>query len=365
MFKDYYLILGVKQDASFEAIRAAYELKSKGWHPERHPDCDVTNKLLDVNEAYVILKDAAKRQRYDKEYVRYRVLNDAWRTEEYVMQDEMLQEDIKQARQAAHALVSEFMLSYYKKASRKARPGCGTTVFYFLIVTIFLAVIKLALETWYEDKANVVQHSEVASEPTSQTVDVSSSSAPWQTPASWRRYEFGNGACSIAFPGTVELYETYTPEELGVSSLEDQFRNKTDGELAVFLCKGLADESYDDYCCATIVYVAGRSGDYLKTYETEDLDRAARSALRELVVEHLGAYRLLSEPTYRWIDIQGIKALEIKYRKSGEKDGSVAVAQYLLNNYSKLFRIEVACREQDKSSWSSDWNNVIRTFRWE
>lgn len=363
MFKDYYLILGVKQDASFEAIRAAYELKSKGWHPERHPDCDVTNKLLDVNEAYVILKDAAKRQRYDKEYVRYRVLNDAWRTEEYVMQDEMLQEDIKQARQLAHALVSEFMLSYYKNASRKSRPGCGTAVFYFLIVTIFLAVIMLALETWYEDKANAVQRSEVASEPTSQTVDVSSSSAPWQPPTSWKRYEFGNGACSIAVPSTVELRQ-----ESDAYTQRSQIGGSYSPNAAVFQQKGLSSnsaEAFKHYCRIIVQYAAGRAGDFLRATDTTPIDRDERAVLREMVLDQLGSYNLLNEPTYRWIDIQGIKALEIKYRRSGDQNNTTSVAMYLLWNYSEIAQVTVAYRESERNLWMPDMGNVIRTFRWE
>lgn len=356
MFKDYYLILGVKQDASFEAIRAAYELKSKGWHP----DCDVTNKLLDVNEAYVILKDAAKRQRYDKEYVRYRVLNDAWRTEEYVMQDEILQEDIKQARQSAHALVSEFMLSYYKKASRESRPGCGTAVFYLLIVTILLAVIKLALGTLVEDKANVVQHSEVASEPTSQSVDVSSSSAAWQTPTSWKRYELGNGACSIAVPSTVTSDATYAKQLKAKSASYG-----VNADFAVFQRPGVVHgESYEDYCFITVVYIAGKAGEFLSAQEMDPLDQNTKAALRNMIQQELHPYCVIGEPTCRWIDLQGIKALEVKCRGRDQENIMVGT-MYFLNNYSEMVRVAILYSANAKSSLSSDWNNVIRTFRWE
>ena len=68
MFKDYYKILGVTHLASPADIKRAYRDMSMKWHPDRNPNEDVTSIMQDINEAYAILKDKSKRDRYDLEY---------------------------------------------------------------------------------------------------------------------------------------------------------------------------------------------------------------------------------------------------------------------------------------------------------
>ena len=68
MFKDYYKILGISRQASFQDIKSAYRAMSIKWHPDKNPNSDVTSIMQDINEAYAILKDEEKRERYNKEY---------------------------------------------------------------------------------------------------------------------------------------------------------------------------------------------------------------------------------------------------------------------------------------------------------
>ena len=68
MFKDYYKILGVSQQASIQEIKSAYRNMSMKWHPDKNPGVNVTEIMQDINEAYSILKDKIQRDRYDQEY---------------------------------------------------------------------------------------------------------------------------------------------------------------------------------------------------------------------------------------------------------------------------------------------------------
>lgn len=65
-YKDYYETLGVDRSASQEAIKKAYRKLAKKYHPDLHPD-DRSNdeKFKEVNEAYEVLGDKEKRQKYD------------------------------------------------------------------------------------------------------------------------------------------------------------------------------------------------------------------------------------------------------------------------------------------------------------
>ncbi len=65
--KDYYGILGIDQTADLVEMRAAYRKLALQYHPDRNKDNPAaTEKMKDINEAYAILSDPAKRQEYDE-----------------------------------------------------------------------------------------------------------------------------------------------------------------------------------------------------------------------------------------------------------------------------------------------------------
>ncbi|XP_059433676.1 uncharacterized protein LOC132166841 isoform X1 [Corylus avellana] len=64
--KDYYKVLEVDYDASEEKIRLNYRRLALKWHPDKHKgDSAVTAKFQEINEAYEVLSDPAKRLDYD------------------------------------------------------------------------------------------------------------------------------------------------------------------------------------------------------------------------------------------------------------------------------------------------------------
>lgn len=68
MAEDYYDILGVSKDASKDEIKKAYRKKAKKYHPDRNPDNaeEAREKFKKISEAYEVLADEEKRQRYDR-----------------------------------------------------------------------------------------------------------------------------------------------------------------------------------------------------------------------------------------------------------------------------------------------------------
>ena len=65
--RDYYEVLGVKKDASAEEIKKAYRKITKENHPDLHPgDKACEERFKEANEAYEVLSDEEKRQRYDQ-----------------------------------------------------------------------------------------------------------------------------------------------------------------------------------------------------------------------------------------------------------------------------------------------------------
>lgn len=66
-FQDYYETLGVGRDATAEQIRKAYRTLARKHHPDvNQGDKSSEEKFKRINEAYEVLKDPEKRQRYDQ-----------------------------------------------------------------------------------------------------------------------------------------------------------------------------------------------------------------------------------------------------------------------------------------------------------
>ncbi|OIW05571.1 hypothetical protein TanjilG_23357, partial [Lupinus angustifolius] len=65
-FKDYYKVLEVDYDATDENIKLNYRRLALKWHPDKHKgDNAATAKFQEINEAYTVLSDPAKRLDYD------------------------------------------------------------------------------------------------------------------------------------------------------------------------------------------------------------------------------------------------------------------------------------------------------------
>ncbi|CAN0437485.1 unnamed protein product, partial [Phaeothamnion confervicola] len=65
-FKDYYETLGVSRDASGDNIKRAYRKLARKYHPDVSKEADCEAHFKDVQEAYEVLKDADKREAYDR-----------------------------------------------------------------------------------------------------------------------------------------------------------------------------------------------------------------------------------------------------------------------------------------------------------
>ncbi|MGD2065059.1 MAG: DnaJ domain-containing protein [Dehalococcoidia bacterium] len=66
--KDYYAILGVSEKASRDEIRRAFRKLAMKYHPDKNLGNEqwAGAEFKEINEAYAVLGDEAKRQRYDR-----------------------------------------------------------------------------------------------------------------------------------------------------------------------------------------------------------------------------------------------------------------------------------------------------------
>ncbi|MCH8192476.1 MAG: molecular chaperone DnaJ [Planctomycetes bacterium] len=65
--QDYYKVLGVQKNASADEVKRAYRALAMKYHPDKNPgDKAAEGKFKNCAEAYEVLSDAEKRQRYDQ-----------------------------------------------------------------------------------------------------------------------------------------------------------------------------------------------------------------------------------------------------------------------------------------------------------
>ena len=65
-YTDYYEVLGVPRDADQDAIRRAYRKLARQYHPDLNSDSDAEDRFKELGEAYEVLSDPDKRERYDR-----------------------------------------------------------------------------------------------------------------------------------------------------------------------------------------------------------------------------------------------------------------------------------------------------------
>src|SRR5688572_32077022 len=77
-FKDYYATLGVTKAASEKEIKQAFRKLARKFHPDVNPgDKAAEAKFKELNEAYEVLGDAAKRKKYDELGANWRMYEQA------------------------------------------------------------------------------------------------------------------------------------------------------------------------------------------------------------------------------------------------------------------------------------------------
>lgn len=66
MARSFYDVLMVAPGADRELITVVYRHLAKRYHPDRDPSPEAARRMVELNEAYAVLGDPAKRSQYDR-----------------------------------------------------------------------------------------------------------------------------------------------------------------------------------------------------------------------------------------------------------------------------------------------------------
>ncbi len=73
-WKNYYDILQVNQNAKLSEIKRAYKRLAKSSHPDTTTDSTATDSMAEINEAFEILSNSAKRAAYNRVFTARSIL---------------------------------------------------------------------------------------------------------------------------------------------------------------------------------------------------------------------------------------------------------------------------------------------------
>jgi DnaJ-class molecular chaperone len=77
-FKDYYATLGVAKTATDKELKQAFRRLARKYHPDVNPgDKSAESRFKEINEAYEVLGDSAKRKKYDELGANWRLYEQA------------------------------------------------------------------------------------------------------------------------------------------------------------------------------------------------------------------------------------------------------------------------------------------------
>ena len=330
--KDYYFILGIPfAERNIDAITNAYKSLCADLHPDKYKETDCRQRTEEINEAYLVLSDECIKDKYDEHLIKSKLGN----SNEY---DSDLDSQINAKREEAKRFTSSFFEQYNKQKTQKSKfswcRGHGIALIIFLVLSLLGIVVY------------------IISNPFS-----------FKVPDDWSYYEMGN-AFSISVPPTLEVRHDDDPYTQNLNKLPYDLNNRD----VIFQQKNLSNlsNSAKQTYCRILINYYNEPGAFPRYNETEDINNEAKQFLDEIVYQEVvvPSY-LIGSPSYAWIDINGIKAIETSYqRKSSAGKGIVCCKIYLLSNYDELVKIVVAYREGDSQIWANDMSNVIKTFKW-
>lgn len=141
--KNYYLILGLSQDASQEDIKRTYRKLALKWHPDKNSSPEAHEKFIEINEAYLVLSDPIKRNALDQIL---NTSNSSMPISDSIDFEQFVKEAREKAKKYAGFSFEEFSNSLAKslgEAGKIVGKSAFNSIFYYFIAGALIFIGKL------------------------------------------------------------------------------------------------------------------------------------------------------------------------------------------------------------------------------
>jgi curved DNA-binding protein CbpA len=140
---DPYTVLQVARNAEPEVVAAAYRSLARKYHPDKGASESATRRMQQINRAYEILKDPAKRKAYDRRYP-YPSGHIVWRDEEELDWWGTAEEEDETGWSGSYAQRIKHPVPIERPGFWKRNWGCAVYVVLMLVlvVQVWLAMAR-------------------------------------------------------------------------------------------------------------------------------------------------------------------------------------------------------------------------------
>lgn len=328
--KNYYDILGLSTfEDSQDAILHAYkDFTHKTGN--NLSDKDIQVRLINLNEAYLVLSDTTLKSKYD-----------------YCLSSGSDDSDLDSSISEKHKKAEDFIMSKLPSPLKKKK---RKSIWPAILCGFFLLSVLGSI-----GKACSQYHMATATD--APTVDL----GMFSPSSGWENYEISD-AFSLSIPPSMELrhdYDEYTQlissHNLALSNAEAVFQQKN--------LSNLSSEAYDTYSRVLVDYFQFSPGEVEYSNQSTYITEEDRKNCRDIALSELGPYSFVSGPNCKWINVGESKGIDIEYVRTGDK-GNVQCHIYLMCNSSEMVKLITSYRIKDKDVWAEDIENVIKTFKW-
>lgn len=335
VIKNYYNILGIADgEQNPESIKYAYQSLSAELHPKKYTAYDCQSRTADINEAFLVLTDENLKREYDA----YR--QSTATEEELASPSEELLTAIAHKKSQAEAFTAHFFAEYVEfQEKRKKNRKKNKHIVWIIVACLFLVPFLIGVISACPRSARHVDEL-----------------GAYETPQDWVNCRFGD-IFSISVPPDMEFSIDESIEFMPIN----QFNGTEIQSEDMVLYRTVSTTTDGEHAVICAYYVVDNTDDYLRYNETEEVNSYSREELDKSVEQIMSPLNIVGEPSYRWIDINGAKALEATCFLFN--DGYYNGKLYMFNNYHELAFL-VTYFPTELSRYSTEFENIVRTFKW-
>lgn len=332
---NYYDILGLNFfESNQTTIRKAYQALTEKYHPNSYKGEDIKERLIEINEAFLVLSDKKTKELYDESL-----------TGEG---SKLSEEEFNNLIGLKHERAERFVNSYFNGTQKKRKWGFWKIFGVILLILFILGIIGRIITAAISDGYST---------PSGNVTKLNTFVAP----SSWSSYTIDN-SLTIDVPPTLELRSEYDKYSKIIAS--NQFNVSNADAIFQQVNLGKMDEdALDDYCRVMVARYYLGPGEAEHSYESPALSVEDYSDLRDIADQEVIPWHYVETPSFKWLEINNNKCIDISYIRTGAK-GNVTCHIYLFFNYDELAKVITAYRVADAKEWSQDVNDIIKTFKW-
>lgn len=181
---------------------------------------------------------------------------------------------------------------------------------------------------------------------------------------SWTKHSFRDGTFVISIPNSLELRSNSSPLAIAERKSFEDMGEDPNMVVAVFQWKGCGQSTnYRIHYGSVRINHTKSDTPITASIDMNSLTPTEREQALKSVEANYRLPNMIGQPRAKWVDINGNNAIEISYREKPKEFINICKL-YMFSYKNEFVTVEIGYREDEKSRWIPDIDDVIKTFEW-